>query len=119
MATNGRGCRQPADVLRHTGPPGRPIVGTAKNREKKESMLATFAAYLVGITFEDYFVRRYGLTKDLERVRLYYQVLKDTKPPGSLDDIKKLSKILKFDWIRYYDKPIKMKFRGKKLKETC
>ena len=76
--------------------------------------MAILAPGLSGITFEDYFIRRYGLTKDLAKVKLYYQALKDTKPLGSSGDIRKLLRIVDFDWSKCMNEIISIKVAREK-----
>lgn len=58
---------------------------------------------LGNISFEDYFVKKLGLTKDLNKVAAYH---KSFKEKGSITktDVAELAKIAKFDWEPYMEK---------------
>jgi hypothetical protein len=70
--------------------------------------MAQLAGYLANISFEDYYVKKLGLTKDLNRVALYHKTFKE-KGGITKQDIIELSRILKFDWTPYVDTIFKIK----------
>lgn len=64
--------------------------------------MAYLAAYVSDTSFEDYYVKKLGLTTDLNRVATYHKTFKENgQIPKS--DITELSRILKFDWTPYMD----------------
>lgn len=70
--------------------------------------MAYLAGYLANISFEDYYVKKLGLTKDLNRVAAYHKMFKE-KGGIPKHDITELSRILKFDWTPYMDTAFKIK----------
>lgn len=70
--------------------------------------MASLAPGLSNISFEDYFVKKLGLTKDLRRVASYHQTFQE-KGGIPKHDIAELAKIAKYPWEPYMDKPFAIK----------
>lgn len=76
--------------------------------ERWDLIMAYLAGYLANISFEDYYVKKLGLTTDLNRVALYHKTFKE-KGGITKQDIAELSRIVKFDWTPYMDIAFKIK----------
>lgn len=75
--------------------------------------MASLAPGLSNISFEDYYVKKLGLTKDVKRVALYHQTFKE-KGGISKQDITELAKIAKFPWEPHIDKQFAIRIAREK-----
>jgi hypothetical protein len=64
--------------------------------------MATLAPFIIDTSFNSYYKGRLGLTNDLKRVEFYRNALKN-QPGVSKQTITNFNKILKFNWIDYFD----------------
>lgn len=63
--------------------------------------MAFLAPFLVDISFDEYYRKRLGLTRDLKKVEFYHTALKG-HPEISQYILRQLRQITKFDWAPFW-----------------
>ena len=64
--------------------------------------MAFLAPFLVDMTFDEYYRKRLGLTRDLKKVEFYHTALNE-HPDISQYTLRQLRQITKFDWTPFWE----------------